>query len=102
VPRVNDLEHARQLLDTAWSKGQMDAGLDQMQKEIDAARKSVSVTRGEMKGAISGRETSPATAKSGGAPLLRSGDNAQYDALPSGATYRYQKPDGSIATMTKP
>jgi hypothetical protein len=49
-----------------------------------------------------GGAPSSAGARSGGAPLLRAGDDAAYDRLPSGAQYRFQRPDGSVATMTKP
>lgn len=55
TPTVNDKEHAREILETAYSKGQFSAAIDQMQKEIAAARKSPGSVRGEFRGAISGR-----------------------------------------------
>lgn len=55
-PTVSDKDHAREILDKAWSNGQFGAGVDQMQKEIAAARKSPGSVRGEFRAAISGGE----------------------------------------------
>jgi len=55
TPTVNDKEHAREILEAAYSKGQFGAAIDQMQKEIAAARRSPGSVRGEFRGAISGR-----------------------------------------------
>lgn len=55
TPTVNDKEHAREILETGYSKGQYSAAVDQMQKEIAAARKSPASVRGEFRSAISGR-----------------------------------------------
>jgi len=55
TPTVSDKDHAREILDKAWSNGQFEAGVDQMNKEIAAARKSPGSVRGEFRSAISGR-----------------------------------------------
>lgn len=53
-PTVSDKDHAREILEAAWSKGQFRAGVDQMNMEIAAARKSPGSVRGEFRAAISG------------------------------------------------
>ena len=55
TPTVSDKEHAREILETAYSKGQYAAAVDQMQQEIAAARRSPGSVRGEFRGAISGK-----------------------------------------------
>jgi hypothetical protein len=55
TPTVSDKDHAREILESAYSKGQFAAAIDQMGKEIAAARKSPGSVRGEFRGAISGR-----------------------------------------------
>ena len=52
VPTVSDKDHARELLEAAWSKGQYAAGIDQLMKELQAARRSPGMVREEMRGAI--------------------------------------------------
>jgi len=54
------------------------------------------------RGAAASGQSARGNAQSGGLPLLRPGDDAQYDALPPGASYRFQRPDGRAVTMTKP
>lgn len=56
VPTVSDKDHARELLAAAWSKGQYSAGVDQLNKEMQAARRSPGAVRGEFRAAISGGE----------------------------------------------
>jgi Lysozyme like domain len=46
-PTVSDYEHGRELLDKAWSQGQIDAALDQMEKEIASEKQSINRTRKE-------------------------------------------------------
>ncbi len=57
VPTVSDKMHARDLLDAAWSKGQFAAGVDQLMRELSAARESPGVVRKQMRDAMTGRET---------------------------------------------
>ena len=54
VPTVSDKDHARELLSAAWSQGQFAAGVDQLNKELEAARKSPGQVRGAFRSAISG------------------------------------------------
>jgi len=56
VPTVSDKEHARELLESAWAKGQYAAGVDQLSKEMEAARKSPGQVREGFRKAVSGKE----------------------------------------------
>src|SRR5271169_1509344 len=40
-PTVNDLNHANDVLQKAWSKGQIEAGVQQLLQEVDAAKASL-------------------------------------------------------------
>jgi hypothetical protein len=55
VPTVRDKEHAREILDAAWSHGQIEAGVDQLNKEMEAARKSPSQVRSEFRKGYGGQ-----------------------------------------------
>lgn len=59
TPSVSDKDHARELLSAAWSKGQIAAAIDQMGKEVSAARKAPAAVRQEFRGAITGQGTVP-------------------------------------------
>ncbi len=50
APTVSDKDHARELLSSAWSKGQYAAGVDQLNKEMQAARRSPGQVKEEMRG----------------------------------------------------
>lgn len=54
VPTVSDKDHARELLSSAWSKGQYRAGVDQLMKELAAARKAPGKVREEFREAVTG------------------------------------------------
>jgi len=54
VPTVSDKEHARELLENAWSKGQYAAAVAQLKMEMDAAAKSPDVVREEFRNSIPG------------------------------------------------
>lgn len=49
TPTVHDKEHAREILNKAWSQGQFDAAVGMMKQEIDAALKSPEIVRDEMR-----------------------------------------------------
>ena len=73
VPTVSDKEHARELLSTAWAKGQYKAGLDQLNQELIAAVKSPGAVREEFRSAITGKpkanaEITPPSAGATAAP----------------------------------
>lgn len=55
-PTVSDKDHAREILENAWSKGQYSAGVDQMAKEMAAARKSPAIVRQDMRRSVTGQE----------------------------------------------
>jgi hypothetical protein len=98
---VSDVQAAHDILDKAWSKGQIDAALDQMQIEIDAAKESLSTARHEYgegghsestsRGAGQGAQPQAAPASPSAPKAV--GTKAEYDALPRGA--EYIAPDGS-------
>lgn len=50
TPTVSDKDHAREMLDTAYSKGQYSAVVDAMKKEMAAAMKSPGMVREEFRG----------------------------------------------------
>ena len=54
VGTVADKEHAREMLDTAFSKGDYEATVKQLLKEIDAARQSPGSVKGEMRNQFTG------------------------------------------------
>jgi hypothetical protein len=56
VPTVSDKEHARELLSTSFSKGQFRAAMDQLNKEMSAAKASPMKVRKDISAAVSGRE----------------------------------------------
>lgn len=59
VPTVSDKDHARELLSTAWSKGQYNAGVDQLIKELNAAAASPAAVRQEFRDAVHEGQTAP-------------------------------------------
>jgi len=54
VPTVSDKEHARELLENAWSKGQYSAAVSQLKLEMDAAAQSPDIVRERLRNAIPG------------------------------------------------
>ena len=48
APTVSDKEHARDILATNWSKGQITAGLDQLRQEMQFAQRAPGLTREEI------------------------------------------------------
>lgn len=97
-PTVNDKNHAREILDAAYSKGQFAAAIDQMQKEIAAARRSPASVRGEFRGAISG--SNPGLASVPDAPSQTAAQSHPAN-LPPGSLWspsrqQYKTPDGRI------
>lgn len=54
VPTVDDKQHAREMLNTAYDQASYNAVLDQMSKEAAAALKSPEKSREELRGAIEG------------------------------------------------
>lgn len=61
VPTVSDKEHARQILDTGFSKGDYAASVDQLNKEIDAELKAPGSVKRQMRDFLSsGGEPPPA------------------------------------------
>lgn len=56
VPTVSDKDHAREILSSAWSKGQYNAAVGMMMQEMAAARKSPGQVKDAMRSAITGME----------------------------------------------
>lgn len=59
VPTVSDKEHGREMLSKAYDQKSYNATLEQMQKEIEAARSSPKHVRQAMSEAVSGKESAP-------------------------------------------
>ncbi len=106
VATVSDKDHARELLSTAYSKGQYEAAVKQMELEIDAALKSPGRVREAMRKNYGVDRLTPAEQAeratrlraAGGAPAAQTSvpereifeptSAEEYDALPAGAQYR--------------
>lgn len=75
-PTVSDKNHAREIINSAYSKGQIGAILDVMQQEMDIARHAAGTASSELKSMREtqrGRppaETKPSTAEPGNRPSL--------------------------------
>lgn len=77
VPTINDKEHARELLSAAWSKGQFNAGVDQLMIEMRAAQESPGAVMQkfrELHGTQPGAERSGAPAPAAAGMRPASGD----------------------------
>ena len=77
-----------EVIDKAWSTGQIKVAIDQMQQETAAAQRAPGAARAELRG-MNGGGQAPAggTASAGGnAPVVSS--KAAYDALPPGSPFR--------------
>jgi len=84
VPTVSDKEHAREILQAAWSKGQINAAIDQMQKEMAAARAAPSLVREQMREGVTGKKTekpSEPPSKATGPVLDKVKNSAEANAL---------------------
>lgn len=55
TPTVSDKEHAREILDIAYSKGQFRAAIDQMKIELKAAQAAPAATKQELRDLHSGK-----------------------------------------------
>lgn len=55
TPTVSDKDHAREILSTAYSKGQYKSAVDMMQKEMDAAQKSPRQVKENMREEFTGK-----------------------------------------------
>ena len=54
APTVQDKNHAREMLSDSMSKGQVQAAIAQLKKEMDAAAKAPGAVRNEMRSAVTG------------------------------------------------
>ena len=93
TPTVSDKEHARELLEGAWAKGQFAAGIDQLNKEMQAALRSPEAVRASMRSVITGKEQN--TDGAAEAPLTPPG-------VPAGSTLTGTTPDGKNNIWTDP
>jgi len=53
-PTVSDKDHAREILNQAWAKGQFNAAVQMMEQEVNAASSSPAAVRGQMRGTFLG------------------------------------------------
>lgn len=89
-PTVSDKEHAREMLDVAFSKGDYRATMDMLKQEMQAAQQSPAATKEELRGLFKGTPShgtpaSSAPTKAGG--VTRISNAAEYNALPSGTVF---------------
>ena len=98
IPTDADKAKATEILSMAWSKGQFEAAIDQIKKEIASGQSALKTTRQEVGEGISGKkpeEPAPSSGASsppaktegpaaGGVPTV---DQAAYAALPKGSRY---------------
>lgn len=87
-PTVSDKNHAREIINSAYSTGQLSAILGVMQEEMDIARQAAgtaSTELKEMRETAKGRGEPPAATPSAN-PVKIAGD-ADYNKLPSGALF---------------
>lgn len=102
VPTVSDKDHARELLSSAWSKGQYNAGVDQLLKEMNAASQAPGAVREEFRDAVkTGKDpvsgaipTIDAKPPSGGSATLPPEARAF---LKPGHVVQLKGPDGSVS-----
>lgn len=78
VPTVSDKEHARQILDTGFSKGDYAAAVDQLNKEIDAELKAPGAVKRQMRDFMSSGGEPPAAAPTAAPPA--SAQRIKFDA----------------------
>jgi hypothetical protein len=83
-PTVSDINDAKSILDKAWSNGQIDAALDQMQKEIDSSESALKRTRREYRDG--GATVEDTTAAPSAPSATASGGQAAPQQIRVGAT----------------
>lgn len=59
IPRVADLERGQHMLQTAWSQGQLDAVLTQMNREIGAEKTALSMSTNDLRSLFDPQAASP-------------------------------------------
>lgn len=87
VPSVSDKDHAREILQKAWSQGQFNAATDMMTQEIDAALKSPEKVRDDMRKRFLGGVGGAGTQQRPAQQQFQEGDTATH---PSGQKIRFQ------------
>ncbi len=70
VPTVSDKDHARELLSTAWSKGQVRAAIDQLNLEMEAARRSPGQVKEAIRDLYSDKKHEAPAPAAGAAPAI--------------------------------
>ncbi len=66
VSTVSDKDHAREILSTSFSQGDYEAGVQQLQKELNAALKSPGMAKSSMRERAGGRQATPGMAPTPG------------------------------------
>lgn len=84
APTVSDKEHAREILSTAFSKGQYQSAVNVILKEIDAAKQSPGQTKQELRELYKSGAGGERAPSSGGAPLVFSNAAELQAAIKSG------------------
>ena len=87
-PTVSDKNHAREIINSAYSNGQMGAILDVMQQEMSIARQAAGTASTELKASreVARGRSEPPAAPPAANPVKITGD-ADYNKLPSGSLF---------------
>ena len=91
TPTGGETERAHEMLNKAWSSGQINAALDQMGLELQSAKQSTDDTLKEY--GLSTKDIAPSNAPPAASAPKPLSTKAEFDALPSGA--EFIAPDGS-------
>ncbi len=90
-----DTHRAMDILNKAWSDGQINGALDQMEVELKSARAALEKTLEESRGGSGKKKgTSPDAGSSSSSAPPKVMTKDEYDALPSGR--QFTAPDGSV------
>lgn len=86
VSTVSDKDHAREILSTAFSKGDYESGVAQLQKELNAALKSPGMAKASMRERAGGRQETPGMPSAPGGTVSPDGTrvNVTADQTPAG------------------
>ena len=71
IPTDADKARATEILETAWSKGQFAAAIDQIRKEIESGQAALASTKSEISGNLTGKGGVPTGGPTAGPPPMR-------------------------------
>lgn len=102
TPTVSDKDHAREILETNFSKGQYQAGVNVILKEIEAAKQSPGQTAQELRNLAIGRPRDTAQVGGQAGPMVFSNQSELKSAIASGRLKKgdvFNDPSGNPHTV---